>query len=449
MDPLEKINLKWDDFRQNISSTFNELREDIDFTDVTLACEDRYVEVHKIVIASGSNFFRSLLKRNKNPHPWIYLRGIQAKDLEAIVDFFYKGEVSIVEADLNEFLVLANEIELKGLTTKPNIENKSKKIHNSRKNCKNNLKQSKEIIQDSTISTRNAVGSNDVTDFGKDIHEIVGKSKETTGGDEFLKMSRNYGDGDRSFKTEISDMTDNSDLEDLVKHKPNLSYPNLIAGNSSQTKNPEITFSETQTDEIGDTEVNDEIQTDIVDNFEDGSLFSNIARDNPDKSNYIREESINQSEVNEKVDGICTTQTETNINTKTETDYTPKVDTNATNISLMKLVDNLWTCIICEKSFKEETSLRIHVEIHVKNRKSRSPPIGPETEYYAKKHSLMKLVGNSWTCTVCGISYTKRISLITHVRNHLEGLSHQCQNCGNVYRYIYIYIFILYCMLKI
>ena len=36
----EKLCVQWSNFGDNIRSSFEELREDKDFTDVTLACED-------------------------------------------------------------------------------------------------------------------------------------------------------------------------------------------------------------------------------------------------------------------------------------------------------------------------------------------------------------------------------------------------------------------------
>ena len=36
----EKLCLQWNDFQENVKSAFGNLREDIDFADVTLACED-------------------------------------------------------------------------------------------------------------------------------------------------------------------------------------------------------------------------------------------------------------------------------------------------------------------------------------------------------------------------------------------------------------------------
>ena len=112
----EKLCLQWNDFRDNISSAFRDLRDDEEFTDVTLACEDgQQVEAHKLVLSSASPFFLNLLKRNKHPHPLVYMRGLKYEDLVSIMDFLYHGEVNIHQENLDSFLLFADELHLKGL----------------------------------------------------------------------------------------------------------------------------------------------------------------------------------------------------------------------------------------------------------------------------------------------------------------------------------------------
>ena len=112
----EKFCLKWNGFEQNIVSSHHNLRKDSDFSDVTLVCEeDLQIEAHKVILAAHSPFFSRALKRNKHSHPMIYMRGITAKDLSAIVDFIYYGEANIYQEDLEGFLALAEELQLKGL----------------------------------------------------------------------------------------------------------------------------------------------------------------------------------------------------------------------------------------------------------------------------------------------------------------------------------------------
>ena len=113
---MAKIQLEGNDFQENVHTTFVALRHDVDFTDVTLACEDDHqVEAHKVILAASSPFFHNMLKRNKHTHPLIYMRGIKSEDLEAIVDFLYYGETNIYHENLETFLYIAQELNLKGL----------------------------------------------------------------------------------------------------------------------------------------------------------------------------------------------------------------------------------------------------------------------------------------------------------------------------------------------
>ena len=117
MGSSEKLCLQWNDFKENITFSFKALRDDKDFTDVTLACEDgQNIEVHKTVLASTSPVFMELLKRHKHSHPLIYMRGIKSNLLVTILDFLYHGEANVLRDDLDSFLALAEEFKLRGLT---------------------------------------------------------------------------------------------------------------------------------------------------------------------------------------------------------------------------------------------------------------------------------------------------------------------------------------------
>ena len=117
MGSSEKLCLQWNDFKENITFSFKALRDDKDFTDVTLACEDgQNIEVHKTVLASTSPFFMELLKRHKHSHPLIYMRGIKSNLLVTIMDFLYHGEANVLQDDLDSFLALAEEFKLRGIS---------------------------------------------------------------------------------------------------------------------------------------------------------------------------------------------------------------------------------------------------------------------------------------------------------------------------------------------
>ena len=112
----EKLCLQWNDFKENVIGSLGNLKDDKDFLDVTLASEDgKQIEAHKVILAISSPFFQNLLKRNKHPHPLIYMRGVKSDDLLAIVDFLYFGEANVYQENLDSFLAIAEELRLKGL----------------------------------------------------------------------------------------------------------------------------------------------------------------------------------------------------------------------------------------------------------------------------------------------------------------------------------------------
>jgi len=112
----EKFSLKWNDFESNISSAFKELRTEKDLFDCTLSFGARKVQAHKLILSACSNFFKSVFRENIHQHPLIYLRGVSYSDLVSALDFMYHGEVSVAQNNLNSFLALAEDLEIKGLT---------------------------------------------------------------------------------------------------------------------------------------------------------------------------------------------------------------------------------------------------------------------------------------------------------------------------------------------
>ena len=113
----EKLCLQWKDFTEIVKTAFGNLKEDTDFTDVTLFCEDgNQISAHKVVLAASSPTLQKVLKRSRHPEPMIYMRGLKSEDLSAMIDFLYSGEANVLQESLDSFLALADELQLKGLT---------------------------------------------------------------------------------------------------------------------------------------------------------------------------------------------------------------------------------------------------------------------------------------------------------------------------------------------
>eukprot|EP00092_Neocalanus_flemingeri_P015457 GFUD01016734.1.p1 GENE.GFUD01016734.1~~GFUD01016734.1.p1 ORF type:complete len:354 (-),score=90.17 GFUD01016734.1:152-1213(-) len=112
----EKFCLRWNDFETNVSVAFKELREEKDFFDVTLACDDSQIQAHKVILSACSPFFRNVLRRNPHQHPLLYLKGVKYQDLLSVLNFMYNGEVNVAQEELNTFLSVAEDLRVKGLT---------------------------------------------------------------------------------------------------------------------------------------------------------------------------------------------------------------------------------------------------------------------------------------------------------------------------------------------
>jgi len=111
----ENLCLIWNEYESNFNVAFQDLRQEKEFFDVTLACKDGQLEAHKVILSSCSFFFKDILKRNPHVHPLLYMKDVKLSHLQAVMDFMYQGNVNVDQKELDAFLALARELKLKGL----------------------------------------------------------------------------------------------------------------------------------------------------------------------------------------------------------------------------------------------------------------------------------------------------------------------------------------------
>ena len=112
-------NFQW---RQNIANYFETLKTD-EVHDVTLITDDnKIVSCHKIVLQIGSLFFRNIFKlQQMNNNPIVYLRGLDIAYLENILEFLYTGQVKVPRIILENFIKVANDLQIIGLFTEKEL----------------------------------------------------------------------------------------------------------------------------------------------------------------------------------------------------------------------------------------------------------------------------------------------------------------------------------------
>ena len=98
--------LEWNGYKSTSQTAFHSLFNDVDFTDVTLACDDdgSALQAHKVVLSSCSALFSKILRQNPNPHPLIYLQGVKTLELQLLKRFMYLGRTRVNFDQFESFL---------------------------------------------------------------------------------------------------------------------------------------------------------------------------------------------------------------------------------------------------------------------------------------------------------------------------------------------------------
>ncbi|GAB0097907.1 hypothetical protein DMENIID0001_135890 [Sergentomyia squamirostris] len=111
-----KMNVQWNNHLQSLGTQFPRMLTTQRFVDVTLACEGRRIHCHRVVLAVSSAYFEELLQENPSQHPIIILpRDVKFWAIEALVEFMYKGEVSVSQDNIEHLVKYAEMLQIRGL----------------------------------------------------------------------------------------------------------------------------------------------------------------------------------------------------------------------------------------------------------------------------------------------------------------------------------------------
>ncbi|XP_071636903.1 uncharacterized protein [Temnothorax longispinosus] len=116
MTTSQQYCLRWNNHRSNLLSVFEQLLHNEAFTDVTIAAESgRTVKCHKIVLAACSTYFQNLFHGLQDQHPIIILKDAGFPEIQAILEYMYRGEVNVAQNQLPDLLKIAQVLKVKGL----------------------------------------------------------------------------------------------------------------------------------------------------------------------------------------------------------------------------------------------------------------------------------------------------------------------------------------------
>lgn len=104
-----------------IVSGFGKLLKNESLTDVTISCSGGInIKAHRIVLSTFSPYFKSIFESSPFiDTPWTYpvivMKDYGYTELKAIIEFIYKGEVSVPRDKLSSVLATAKSLEVSGL----------------------------------------------------------------------------------------------------------------------------------------------------------------------------------------------------------------------------------------------------------------------------------------------------------------------------------------------
>lgn len=109
-----EICLNWNN-HSSILNSFKNFLSTEEMVDVTLACEGKSLKAHKLILSACSPFFQSLLSENPCKHPIVILTDVKYKELQAVIDFMYDGEINVSEEHLAPLIKVAEALKVKVL----------------------------------------------------------------------------------------------------------------------------------------------------------------------------------------------------------------------------------------------------------------------------------------------------------------------------------------------
>lgn len=123
MAEQEHYSLRWNNHQHHILRAFDALLQTKSLVDVTLVCAETSIRAHKVVLSACSPFFQSVFSENPCKHPVIVLKDFHGWVVQAIVDFMYRGEISVPQERLQILIQAGESLEVRGLVDHPISDN--------------------------------------------------------------------------------------------------------------------------------------------------------------------------------------------------------------------------------------------------------------------------------------------------------------------------------------
>jgi len=415
MNSSRKLRLKWDDFGNNTIVTFRDLWLDTDLSDVTLVGEgNTHISIHKIILAASSPVFCEMLKQNKHPHPLIYMRGIKAKYLVTIVDFIYHGETEIFQNDLDEFLNIAEELQLKGLRAGRNVDNKQEYIETASSSPQTlSMEHNQKLLIDTNVDDSLTTGDSSIKlerNVDIDTQDYTTKRVENV---MTIEQSKDSTLLDQQILS-IMERTDNGwkcNMCNKVSQKKNHIKVHIEAIHIEAT--PHICYDCGKLSKTRDT------------------LRMHRSRFHFNKRENLKISSSSQTLLDQQISSIME-QTDEYMETSSSPQALP-MEQDQKLATVTTLYDSKNT---------EDSTKKLDENVNVKTHDFKTNSIENILTIEQRKDSefldqqilsIMELTDDGWSCNLCSKVSKHKSQIKDHIEAiHIESAPHPCEDCGKI-----------------
>ncbi|XP_063704195.1 broad-complex core protein isoforms 1/2/3/4/5 [Culicoides brevitarsis] len=112
---IDQYLLSWRGFHGNMCKGFHTLQRDGQMVDVTIAAGGKIFKAHKLVLSVCSPYFQKIFLEHPSQHPILFMTDVNSQHMAGLLDFMYSGQVNVKYEDLQNFLKVAEALQVKGL----------------------------------------------------------------------------------------------------------------------------------------------------------------------------------------------------------------------------------------------------------------------------------------------------------------------------------------------
>ncbi|XP_026747461.1 uncharacterized protein LOC113508546 [Trichoplusia ni] len=121
-DRNTEVEIFWPNASEHITNLLKEALKNPALTDCALACDQRTLKAHKIVLGASSFYFNCIFQAAPNEQSNFYFSDVRFEVLRDFVNYFYTGNLKIPKQNFDEYFAFAKRIAVKGLVLKPSRE---------------------------------------------------------------------------------------------------------------------------------------------------------------------------------------------------------------------------------------------------------------------------------------------------------------------------------------